>query len=103
MNTCKKNMTYTCIDKEYNEKLCKSYYFQEGNSMKVKNGAISSDAMQERDTNNSGPSNYKAVVEEECSLLTAFFNFLSFGVLLFVGYIKEFFCPPCVEEKNRKV
>ncbi|MCL4138327.1 UNVERIFIED_CONTAM: hypothetical protein GTU68_002617, partial [Idotea baltica] len=39
---------------------------------------------------------------EECPLIIAFFTFLSFGVLLFVGYIKEFFYPPSIDEKNRE-
>ncbi|KAK8735697.1 hypothetical protein OTU49_005272, partial [Cherax quadricarinatus] len=40
--------------------------------------------------------------EEECSLFVAFFTFLSYGVLLFVGYIKEFFSPVTTKEKNRE-
>ena len=40
---------------------------------------------------------------EECPLLVAFLTFLSYGVLLLVGYIKEFFFPPSNQEKNREV
>ncbi|XP_045620042.2 serine palmitoyltransferase 2 isoform X1 [Procambarus clarkii] len=40
--------------------------------------------------------------EEECSLFVAFFTFLSYGVLLMVGYIKEFFSPVTTKEKNRE-
>ncbi|XP_068225097.1 serine palmitoyltransferase 2 isoform X1 [Palaemon carinicauda] len=40
--------------------------------------------------------------EEECSLFVAFFTFVSYGVLLLVGYIKEFFNPPSTKEKNRE-
>ncbi|XP_064091846.1 serine palmitoyltransferase 2-like isoform X1 [Macrobrachium nipponense] len=40
--------------------------------------------------------------EEECSLFVAFFTFVSYGVLLLVGYIKEFFSPPSTKEKNRE-
>ncbi|XP_076043198.1 serine palmitoyltransferase long chain base subunit isoform X2 [Oratosquilla oratoria] len=39
---------------------------------------------------------------EECPLLVAFYTFLSYGVLLLVGYIKEFFYPPSNKEKNRE-
>ncbi|XP_042871408.1 serine palmitoyltransferase 2-like isoform X1 [Penaeus japonicus] len=40
--------------------------------------------------------------EEDCSLFVAFFTFLSYGVLLLVGYVKEFFNPPSTKEKNRE-
>ncbi|XP_050737145.1 serine palmitoyltransferase 2-like isoform X3 [Eriocheir sinensis] len=40
--------------------------------------------------------------EEECSLFVAFFTFLSYGVLLMLGYIREFFVPVTTKEKNRE-
>ncbi|KAB7501609.1 Serine palmitoyltransferase 2, partial [Armadillidium nasatum] len=43
-----------------------------------------------------------STVEDDCPMITAFFTFLSFGVLLLVGYIKEFFYPPSTKEKNRE-
>ncbi|KAF2368225.1 Aminotransferase class I/classII [Trinorchestia longiramus] len=39
---------------------------------------------------------------EEIPLLLAFFTFLSYGVLLLVGYVKEFFNPVSSKEKNRE-
>ncbi|CAL4082128.1 unnamed protein product [Meganyctiphanes norvegica] len=39
---------------------------------------------------------------EECTLFVAFCTFVSYGVLLLVGYIKEFFWPPSSMEKNRE-
>lgn len=39
---------------------------------------------------------------EECPLFVAFCTFVSYGVLLLVGYIKEFFWPPSSMEKNRE-
>ena len=41
--------------------------------------------------------------EEECSLFVAFFTFLSYGVLLMLGYVREFFVPVTTKEKNREV
>ena len=41
--------------------------------------------------------------EEECSLFVAFFTFLSFGVLLMLGYVREFFVPVTNKEKKREV
>ncbi|KAK7068047.1 hypothetical protein SK128_008176 [Halocaridina rubra] len=46
--------------------------------------------------------NYSSHKEEECSLIVAFFTFVSYGVLLLIGYIKEFFSPPSTKEKNRE-
>ncbi|XP_071520281.1 serine palmitoyltransferase 2 [Panulirus ornatus] len=40
--------------------------------------------------------------QEECSLFVAFCTFLSYGVLLLVGYIKEFIIPVSTKEKNRE-
>ncbi|XP_042225748.1 serine palmitoyltransferase 2-like isoform X2 [Homarus americanus] len=40
--------------------------------------------------------------EEECSIFVAFFTFLSYGVLLLVGHIKEFFSRATTKEKNRE-
>ncbi|XP_045124687.1 serine palmitoyltransferase 2-like isoform X1 [Portunus trituberculatus] len=40
--------------------------------------------------------------EEECSLFVAFFTFLSYGVLLMLGYVREFFMPITTKEKNRE-
>lgn len=39
---------------------------------------------------------------DEIPLLVAFFTFLSYGVLLLVGYVKEFFSRPDAMEKNRE-
>ncbi|KAK3882143.1 hypothetical protein Pcinc_013466 [Petrolisthes cinctipes] len=44
----------------------------------------------------------KSYKEEDCSLFVAFFTFLSYGVLLLVGYIKEFFVPVTTKEKDRE-
>lgn len=40
---------------------------------------------------------------EECPPFTNFTIYLSYGVLFFVGYIKEFFYPPSTKETNREV
>ncbi|XP_018019384.1 serine palmitoyltransferase 2 isoform X2 [Hyalella azteca] len=39
---------------------------------------------------------------EDIPLHVAFFTFLSYGVLLLVGYIKEFFSPPSSKERHRE-
>lgn len=43
------------------------------------------------------------LASDDIPLSVAFFTFLSYGVLLLVGYVKEFFAKTDIKEKNREV